>query len=130
MLVLYRAMLEENGLPKLGSSATRLGVRRDKDIAVDANGMVHAPSPGSDRLNGMSASTEMRFLPYFAMPQKVGGGHPKTEIWAIAEDQLGPDLAAVNDRPHHISVGPKRTMLFEDYVRAIELTVGTWVKVS
>jgi len=38
---IYRAMEEENGMPRLGTSALRLGVRKGIDIVPDSAGMVY-----------------------------------------------------------------------------------------
>jgi hypothetical protein len=61
---IFRAMEEENGLPKLGTTATTLGIRKGKDIIVDINGQVHRPTFLPGGTNGLSArQLSMNCLP-------------------------------------------------------------------
>jgi hypothetical protein len=123
-------MVDDSGLPRLGSSATTLGVRKGKDIEVDGNGLVHRPAFQPGGKNGVSCAPTIRRLPRFALPVEWGGAHQATVVWQITEADLGPDLVALQDGPSHISIGPARTMSFDEYVRAIQATAPKWVKVT
>jgi hypothetical protein len=126
---IYRAMVEEDGSPKLGSTATTLGIRQGKDIDVDSQGNVHIPDFTSRGKNGMSCSPSPEQLPPFALPIQWGGSHRKTEVWRIDAKDLGPDLIAQQDGPSHISIGPSRSMTIEEYEQAIQSTAGAWQKI-
>jgi hypothetical protein len=132
---IYRAMIEgDDGMPILGTSAETLGVRRDKDIIPDSSGLVHRPNFTPGDANGVSCAPTIQNLPRFALPQNWGGRNKRTVVWRMDPTDLGPDLIAVEDgdpsRPtRHISIGPARTMSFDEYVRLIEVTRSKWQKV-
>lgn len=132
----YRAMVEgDDGMPVLGTNAETLGIRRNKDIIPDSSGMVHRPNFRPGKLNGLSCAPTIQDLPHFALPRSWGGTNKRTVIWRIAAADLGPDLIAAEDskpgRPNrHLSIGPARTMPFDDYVRLIEATRSRWKKVT
>jgi hypothetical protein len=130
MEYIYRSMAEENGMPKLGSSATTLGVRPGIDIDVDEAGMVHRPDFKNQMKNGTSASPSVAALPDFALPPEFGGANRKTRIWRIRTHDLGPHLVAEQDGSSHISIGPARTTGFSDYVKAIQDTAPDWELVT
>lgn len=123
---LYRAMAEDRRVPKLGSSATTLGVRKGKDIEVDALGDVRRPDFSSGACNGMSCSPTIEDLPDFAIPVAWGGSNDRTRIWRIRLSDLDPDLVAGKDKPGHVSIGPARKMSFTDFVSAIQRTARLW----
>jgi hypothetical protein len=133
---IYRAMLEgDDGMPVLGTSAETLGIRRNKDIIPDPSGMVHRPNFQPGEANGLSCAPTIQDLPRFALPRNWGGRNKRTVIWQIDAADLGSDLIAAEDtgpgRPtRHLSVGPARTMPFDDYVRLIEATRSKWKKVT
>ena len=66
--VIYRAMLEENGMPKLENAATTLGIRKGKDIIPDPADMVHLPNFQPSEPNGLSCGSSIKDLPRFALP--------------------------------------------------------------
>jgi hypothetical protein len=127
---IYRAMADDGGRPKLGTTATSLGVRKGKDIDPDAGGMVAPPSQQSAGKNGVSCSPKALALPRFALPALWGGPNQKTKVWKISESDLGPDLIAIRDGPQHISIAPARPMTFDEYVAAVQATVSKWVSVD
>jgi hypothetical protein len=131
---IYRAMAEDRGMPRLGASATSLGIRKDKDIVPDQAGLVHRPTFHPGGANGLSCAPDVQLLPRFALPVEWGGLNRHTRVWRIAESDLGPDLAAQEDTTpggrRHISIGPARTMSFDEFVKAIEATRPKWQKVS
>jgi hypothetical protein len=131
---IYRAMIEENGMPRLGSSATTLGIRSGKDIMTDQSGMVHRPSFQPGTANGLSCAPSIQDLPRFVLPVEWGGRNQRTSLWRIDESDLGPDLVAQEDslpgRPRHISVGPARTMAWGAYLSLVEATQAKWKKVT
>jgi hypothetical protein len=68
-------------------------------------------------------------LPDFILPVKLGGTNRKTEVWQISEQDLGPDLIAQQDAPDHISIGPARSMTYDEFAAAIAATAPHWVKI-
>jgi hypothetical protein len=130
---IFRAMLEVNGMPKVGKSATTLAMRNGKDIVVDHAGLVHRPPFRPLEKNGLSCSRTIGALPLFALPIDWGGSNDKTVVWMIAEDDLGVELVAGDDpvpgANRHVSIGPSGTMPFDEYGRAILATHTKWKKV-
>jgi len=131
---IYRAMVEENGLPRLGTTATSLGIRKGVDIIPDQNGMVDIPNFQPGEPNGLSCSPLIQSLPRFVLPVEWGGLNKKTVVWRIEPDELGFELLAKEDtmpgKNRHISIGPGGRMTFDDFVRAIEATRQKWEKVA
>jgi hypothetical protein len=132
----YRAMIEdEDGLPMLGLTALKLGVRLGIDIFPDQTGMVYRPAFRPDEPNGLSCSPTIKDLPAFALPVEWGGTNRKAVVWRIEEYDLGAELVAQEDtspqaRGRHVSVGPSGPMLFNDYLRAIQATRSKWKKMT
>ena len=91
---IYRAMMEENGMPKLGASATTLGIRIGKDIIPDHAGMVHRPTFQPGMANGLSCSPTIQELPRYALPVECGGMNNNTVVWAIAVQDNGSGMIA------------------------------------
>ena len=129
-LFIYRAMEEDPGRPKLGTTATKLGIRKAKDIDVDQDDCVHRPKFLPGEPNGLACALAIDELPVFALPKSRGGRHPKTVIWRIEADDLGKDLFAEQDGATHVSIGPAKTMPYNDFVEAIEATQTHWQKVD
>ena len=131
---IYRAMLEENGMPELGASASKLGIRRNKDIVPDHSNTVYRPAFRPGGKNGLSCSRSIATLPLFALPVAWGGKNDRTVIWEIEERDLSSELVAGDDATpglnEHVSIGPSSTMPYDDYVRAIEATRPKWKKVT
>ncbi|MGD9857892.1 MAG: hypothetical protein AB7U20_23355 [Planctomycetaceae bacterium] len=126
MEFIYRTMIEEHGLPKLGASASTLGVRKGKDIATDENGLVHCPDFQVGHKNGMSCAPLIADLPEFAIPVEWGGNNTRVKLWRIRVADLGPELTAEQDAPTHVSIGPSTTRTFVDFVQAIQSTAPLW----
>ena len=130
---IYRAMVEENGMPRLGASAATLGIRKGKDIVTDQADRVHRPAFLPRGKNGLSCSCTIESLPSFTLPVIWGGSNPKTVVWRIEETDLTTELIAQDDaipgKNRHISIGPATTMAYDDFVRAIEATRTMWKKV-
>lgn len=131
---IYRAMIEDkDGMPMLGLTALKLGVRIGIDIVPDQAGMVYRPvfKPGDP--NGLSCSPTIADLPAFALPVEWGGTNRKSVVWRIETSDLGSELLAGEDTPlrrigRHLSVGPSGPMLFSDYLCAIQATRARWKK--
>ena len=130
---IYRAMEEENALPKLGATATRLGIRPGLDIVADAQGNVHLPLFVPGEPNGLSCASSLAELPRFALPVAWGGRHKRTAVWRIRPFDLGTELLSEEDtepgRPRHVSIGPSHTMPLADFVMVIEGTRSLWQRV-
>jgi hypothetical protein len=126
-------MIDENGMPRLGASATSLGIRKGKDIVADQVDLVHRPAFQPGGKNGLSCSRTIESLPGFSLPMEWGGSNRKTVVWHIEEADLGTELIAQDDaipgRNRHISIGPATTMTYDDFVLAIEATRAKWQKV-
>jgi len=86
---IFRAMVEENGMPKLGTTATTLGIRKGVDIITNQNGMVDRPTFQPGQANGLSCSPTIQSLPLFALPMEWGGLSKKTAVWRIEPDNWG-----------------------------------------
>jgi hypothetical protein len=131
---IYRAMVEENGMPKLGATATTLGIRLGKDIDSDANNAVHGPAFRPGEKNGLSCAATIESLPPFCLPIEWGGVNQRTAVWKIEDADLPVKLISGDDsqagRNRHISIGPSTTMDYNDFVKAIEATRPFWKKVS
>jgi len=133
---IYRAMIEDDdGLPMLGLTAVKLGVRTGVDILPDQNGMVYRPAFVPGEPNGMSCSPTIPDLPVFALPVEWDGTNRKTVVWRIEASVLGAELIAQEDTPpqrkgRHISVGPSGPMRFDDYLRAVQGTRSWWKKTT
>lgn len=127
---LFRAMVEERGLPKLGSSATTLGVRPGKDIDVDSEGNVSPPDFARAARNGVSCAPAAGDLPDFAVPLAWGGANNRTQVWRIRAADLGAELIAGLDGPGHVSIGPRRKMSFAQFEQAIQRTAALWKLVN
>jgi hypothetical protein len=128
---IYRAMVEENGLPKLGAAATALGIRRGKDIVPDQAGLVHRPAFNAGEENGLSCAPSIQDLPRFALPLQWGGINKNSVVWLIQAVDLGTQLVVEEDTQpgaprRHLSIGPSTTMSYDEYVRAIEATQSRW----
>jgi hypothetical protein len=133
---IYRAMIEDKDeMPILGLTALKLGVRTGVDIVPDPTGMVYRPVFRPGEPNGLSCSPTVQDLPAFALPVEWGGANRKTVVWRIEASDLGAELLAQEDTPpqrkgRHISVGPSGPMLFDDYLRAVQVTRSRWNKVT
>ncbi len=133
---IYRAMIEDtDGMPMLGLTALKLGVRIGIDTIADQTGMVYRPAFRPDEPNGLSCSPTIPDLPAFALPVEWAGTNRKTVVWRIEASELGAELVAQEDTPpqrigRHISVGPSGPMLFDDYLRAVQTTRSRWKKVK
>jgi hypothetical protein len=127
-------MVEENGMPMLGATATMLGIRIGKDVVPDVANAVHRPAfqPGGE--NGLSCAATIASLPAFTLPVERGGLNKRTVVWRIEEIDLPIELTAGDDsRPggnRHISIGPSMTMDYNDFVIAVEATRPHWKKVT
>src|SRR5579864_204848 len=132
--LIFRAMEEENGLPKLGQTATALGVRFGRDIVIDPAGLVHRPSFLPGQSNGLSCSPTVQSLPAFVLPLSLGGQNKKTVVWSIDIQDLGSDLVAQDDSRssalRHVSIGPTRRMTADEFEKAITATRPKWKRVS
>lgn len=126
---IYRAMTEEAGRPRLGVSATTLGVRVGIAIVPDAAGGVHRPAFTPGEPNGVSAAPTIGALPPFALPVEWGGQHARTAVWRIRAEDLGASHVTQEDghpgRQPHVSIAPDGPMSAADYERAIQATCFT-----
>jgi hypothetical protein len=131
---IYRAMIDDGGMPRLGNSASALGVRKGIDILPDAADTVHRPAFVPGEPNGLSCAPTIGSLPPFLLPVEWGGLNTRTTVWQIEVSELGTDLIAQEDwgpgRKRHISIGPSSTMPYRDYDQAIQGTRTKWKRVT
>jgi len=124
MSKLFRAMkCDENNLPLLGQSASKLGVRPNKDIPIDAQGYVH-PQTG-----GMSVTVDdvMCLPPHRRPPDFNGTG--KDPVFSINKEQLPRTLTARQQgSPHHYLIEPSDTCIFAQYEAHLFSTRPNWVR--
>ena len=130
MAILYRAMTPDpsDGLPSVGPSARKLGVRglesapNDDVPALAPGDIVH---PGN---KGMSvAPDDPTNLTERRRPMSLGG-LGKDPAWSIDDAQLGPDLGFYPDAndPRHGVIGPARPMTRAEYEAALAATRAAW----
>jgi hypothetical protein len=131
---IYRAMVEKDGMPKLGAAATLLGIRIGTDIVPDSVGEVHRPAFRPGEKNGLSCAATIESLPQFSLPVEWGGLNMRTAVWKIEAADLPAKFVAGDDskmgRNRHISIGPSSTMDYNNFVDAIEATRSLWRKVT
>ncbi len=131
---IYRAMIEDkDGMPLLGLTSLKLGVRIGIDIVPDQAGLVYRPAFRPGEPNGLSCSPTIQDLPAFALPVEWGGTNRKAVLWRIEASGLDAELVVGEDtspqrKGRHISIGPSGPMLFDDYLRAIQATRSKWKK--
>lgn len=127
----YRAMKEEDGMPKVGASATTLGVRVPGDIEPDEHGIVH---PGT---GGMSVAPRLENLPTHRIPRRLAHlvakakGDNALRVWCVGTGGFASGILAAHlclrvDRPVHGLVEPDTAMAVADYVAALESTQTDW----
>lgn len=128
---IYRGMEEENGMPKVGSSAKLLGVRvppnPKPDVQPNANGLI--PTLTQKNPQGMSCAPRIEDLPRHRRPVHWDGKQksPTFQVWKIAEEDPDPDLAIVQDSPSHITIGPSGDMTADELQAALAATQSKWV---
>jgi hypothetical protein len=132
MPLIYRTMQKEGDLPKLGRSATTLGVRIPADIAADESGRV-SPSAG-----GMSVAPAWRFLRAHRIPRRLkhlapdATGSNNIYCWrmgdgAFVDGRLADGLSFRRDTAAHGLVEPATIMPLPTYEAALEATRDQWV---
>jgi hypothetical protein len=119
---------DADGLPLIGRSARRLGVRlldRVPNNDVDAASEVDILQPGK----GVSvAPDDPAYLAKNRRPPQVNGGVGKDPVWVIDTDDLGPDLLFIRDKPTHGVISPARPMTLGEYEMALAVLRSKWVR--
>ncbi|MFF0754511.1 RHS repeat-associated core domain-containing protein [Streptomyces sp. NPDC004267] len=121
----YRGMeMAEDGLPELGSSAKKLGVRVDgnADVHPSAHGTV---APGE----GMSAATSPQGLPVHRRPASFGGSGKNMQMFSIKTRDLPEGLTAVQDGKTHVTIGPAYEMPLAQFEELLASTRNLWSRV-
>jgi hypothetical protein len=128
--LLYRAMQrdEESGLPHVGPSSRRLGVRTGTgfatDIPVDRRGWVR---PGT---GGMSVAIDDPMnLHELRRPRILPGGRGKDPVWSIGPDHLGAKLVFRRDPyapTRHGFIEPAEPMPLVRYEEELARTRANW----
>jgi hypothetical protein len=130
---LYRAMMKgDDGLPVVGRSSRRLGVRTSADVLPNVEPDVTAIDP-DDIMNPASggistAPNDVMNLPPLRLPVHLGG-RGRDPVWYIDASDLGPDLTARQDSPTHAMIEPSRSMTLAEYEAAITETRAKWSQV-
>lgn len=127
---LYRAMTPAvDGLPQVGPSARKLGVRNlghapNQDVdALDPSDIV---TPG---VGGMSvAPNDPINLDHRRRPPEIGGGKGKDPVWVIDEADLGTDLRYLQDdgNENHGVVEPSQPMTLVEFQESLASTRAKW----
>jgi hypothetical protein len=126
---LFRAMAPDaDGLPQIGRSARKLGVRTpveaaaqgsEPDVsAVDTDEVV---PPGTGGLSVVP--DDPANLPPFRRPATLGG-RGKDPVWVIDTNDLGPDLQFRQDSPTHGLIEPSGPVTLDEYELALAATRG------
>lgn len=123
---------DADGLPQVGRSARKLGVRTPADVAVGVDPDVSASAPGdviTPAGGGLSTApdTPMNLIP-LRRPRSMGG-KSNDPVWEIDVADLGSDLAISQDKPTHVLIVPARPMSLAEYERALALIRDRWTKV-
>lgn len=114
-----------DGLPEIGQSARKLGVRTGDHttpdiLAVDPSDIV---SPGDGGLS--VAPDDPKHLPRHRRPATLGG-IGVDPVWVIAVTDLQIELAVVRDSPTHALIEPLNPMTLADYEAALAQTRVKW----
>jgi hypothetical protein len=126
MQFVFRSMIEAaDGLPEIGRSARKLGVRSGDhttpDIpAVHSNDIV---SPGDGGLS--VAPDDPKHLPRHRRPASLGG-FGADPVWVIDVSDLPIELAVILDSPKHALVEALNSMSLADYEAALTQTRVKW----
>lgn len=132
MPLVYRSMFGENGVPRIGRSATALGVRIPTDIAPDANDRV-APGTG-----GMSVAPSWRSLPSHRIPRRLrefapdATGNDKMFCWRygngeFASSSFAEDLNLSVSSQRHGNIEPACEMATARFEALLGATQTRWV---
>ncbi|WP_159046551.1 RHS repeat-associated core domain-containing protein [Streptomyces sp. XY413] len=123
----YRGMdMDEDGLPVLGRSPKKLGIRVDgdnPDVHPSANGTV---SPGE----GMSGAVSPKGLPSHRRPVSFGGTGKSLHMWSIDSRDLPKGLKAVKDGKTHVTIGPAYEMPLEEFEDLLASTRHLWRRIE
>lgn len=120
--ILFRAMMEDEGMPAVLQSARGLGVRSagaNPDVYPDEVGNVH---PG----HGMSVAPDDPLLlpPHRRPPEFFGSG--TDPVWQVADSHLPEELAYRATSLTHGQVEPSAPMHLEDFRHALAGTRAQW----
>ena len=139
MPLIYRAMEKDGDRPRIGRSATALGVRirvegekKPEDIPLDGSGRV-SPSTG-----GMSVSPAWRLLPTHRIPARLkplcpdATGKNGLVCWKMGEGEFvdGPLAPGLNFRrttANHGLVEPAQVVPLETYEADLAATRDHWI---
>ncbi|WP_426362591.1 polymorphic toxin-type HINT domain-containing protein [Streptomyces sp. E-08] len=122
----YRGMeMAEDGLPAMGASAKKLGVRVEgnADVHPSVSGTV---SPGE----GMSGAISPQGLPVHRRPVPFGGTGKNMEMFSIRTRDLPEGLTAVRDGKTHVTIGPAYEMPLEQFEGLLASTRHLWSRVE
>jgi hypothetical protein len=144
MKVLRGMLWNGDGLPKVGSTGSRLGARPNyaeteidpedrirpgdaikTDIDVSADGLVQ---PGTGGMSAFSHPVD-NIPPHRRPPKHHDGDAPRYEVYELETDDLPGELDYRID-PHnptrHVFIEPTREMTFEEYQQALHTTRSLW----
>ena len=128
----YRAMISApDGLPAVGRSARKLGIRVSVDIRVDAAGRVHP------RTGGMSVSPGSVWdVPNHRRPRGMGRGstgRPEDRVYELPASSIPASVLTVRLDPEapelHAFVEPSVEVELEVYEKALSDTRNDWSQV-
>jgi hypothetical protein len=123
----YRMMrAADDGLPQVGDTFARLGVRPNRPgqkYDVPAAGPTDPVRPGDGGLSVFAGPPDD--LPAHLKPPAA-----RFPLWEIDDADLGPGLAAVQAGPPHYHVEARHTMTLAEFQAALAATRGCWVRIQ
>ena len=123
----YRGMTDAGGVPALGESARKLGVRKGTDLTVETVGDTETAKHDK---KGMSTSPNSpKNLPSHRRPSEWGGTG-KDPVWEIDSSDLNTDKIEwhEDDPGKHGIVRPTRDMPYSEFKSELEGTQSKWTK--
>ena len=133
MRVLRGMIPDEDGLPRVGSTARTLGARPGyPDDPPDLRPDIHISAAGNVYPETGGASTAIPppdNLPPHRRPPKHGGTDKRLELYELETNDLPEELEEridPNNPTRHVFIEPSRVMEFEEYQHALHSTRGFW----
>ena len=127
MATVYRGMMMKDGLPEVGRSAMKLGVRvlqtsGKNDIPVSSSNMVR-PEKG-----GMSVNSSVDDIPEHRKTEEFGGSedNPNFRMFKCDEAAFSGGLYLRRGRSHHLDE-PLAQCLLQEYEMNLSNTRHKWI---
>jgi hypothetical protein len=123
---LFRSMIESaDGLPEVGPSARKLGVRPGDATTPDVLAVAPQDAVGPGQGGMSTAPGNPLGLSRHRRPASLGG-IGQDPVWCIDTDDLGPDLQFRQDSASHATIEPARPMTLQEFETALAATRSRW----